>query len=126
MRRLICAECLSMTEQYCIFRPRLGCCALQTLVEFYFFCVCCLFLQDFDAKMKVFLTVFHNFLYPKTVSRVLDQHFCINHHFGIGQNYGLFASKYCKNMQKLRKGRFEPSFGVCSTQMLVKIFNSVG
>ena len=99
----------------CIFRPELGCCALQTLVK-----IC--FLNIFHTKM---LKKHKNWGFrfaPKRWSKVLFQ----EKHVFIGENMFLIQKGLNKKLfsTKTWKSIFWPAFGVHSTQTLVEICNT--
>ena len=98
-----------------IFRPAFGCCTLQTLVEIVIFSVFAAKKLKKQEKEKA------HFFGNKTV----DQRSGAN----------LKKTVFCRNLlqiscffkaflqQKCWKWLFRPSFGVCSTQTLVEIYN---
>ena len=112
----------------CIFWPALGCCALQTLAKILIFYV-------FHAKKQhICKKKLQKNIFLVWTKRLVEWRFCSNIDSKSSNNTYLntlfcvschaFSSFFEFFGKKFWKSIFWPALGVCSTQMLVKIFNN--
>ena len=109
-----------ISHHCCIFWQAFGCCALQALVEILIFSIFCAKKQKKMQKVNKFGAKCGNFFCTKTRVKCFGANLKFPFCCKIFHQISFFSSFLHFFHQKILKSRFQPAFGVQSTQELVK------